>query len=444
MATIYVNKSGNDSNNGSTAVLAKLTIQAGITAAGDNGTVYVGSGSYNEKLSYTSPGSSARAPNLYADGIVTLDGSGLASGAALTINTRTSGWLIGAYTTGGLWIVKNYTASGGLFVFSCNGTNVSGFTIDVSNVIFISNSNASAIQLAAGGTGNNGSIYVHGNIFVGNFTRGIDGSSSSSGVTWTNYVYLNTFYNNTTHIDLSGTVQNAPQIYQNIFSTSTTAVNTKNSPTALNTNLYYSNTHLLNINGSNYDTLGAVQALGYEANRGLSQDPQFVDAANGVFYLKADPYGDLTQYGMYPFGHTRGENYDPDTEWDIYTSSPDNTKWYNPDSNVTKNGTTGFFELTSGTSGVIWSPVWDLSNSQQITRVDIEANQIWPTNMVDKTTSDVRPNYQTCEIRTNATSFNQDDGVISWTEVKNNIAFTTMTGRYVQIRLTLRNDDVAG
>jgi uncharacterized protein (TIGR02145 family) len=43
---VFVASDGNDNNNGSTWALAKKTIAAGITAAGENGTVYVKAGSY--------------------------------------------------------------------------------------------------------------------------------------------------------------------------------------------------------------------------------------------------------------------------------------------------------------------------------------------------------------------------------------------------------------
>lgn len=48
MANIYVRKSGNDSNDGSTPALAKLTIAGAISAMVSGDTIYVGSGIYRE------------------------------------------------------------------------------------------------------------------------------------------------------------------------------------------------------------------------------------------------------------------------------------------------------------------------------------------------------------------------------------------------------------
>jgi len=62
--------------------------------------------------------------------------------------------------------------------------------------------------------------------------------------------------------------------------------------------------------------------------------------------------------------------------------------------------------------------------------------------MADSNTADIRPNYQTSEIRASNSSFNQNDGVIAWTTVKNNIPFNYVAGQYVQIRITLTSVDV--
>jgi len=184
--------------------------------------------------------------------------------------------------------------------------------------------------------------------------------------------------------------------------------------------------------------------------QGLSQNPNFIDPTNNIFYLTSNPNitnNQILYYGAYPYcSITRGANYNPDGKW-IVTGSADNTGWYNPDGNITL--VSGMFQLTSGTTGSLYSPVYDLGASRTISQFNVEAIQSWPTNMVDTTKTDVRPNYQTAEIRASAFTFAQNDAVITFTELKNKINFVTqgstyMTGRYVQLRLLLRNDDVAG
>jgi hypothetical protein len=188
---------------------------------------------------------------------------------------------------------------------------------------------------------------------------------------------------------------------------------------------------------TNYITLAAVQAIGSEAS-GSSSNPNLIDPANGVFFISSSG-----NYGAYPYSAlTRGAGYNPDAKW-IITATADNSGWYNPDGFVTMNGTTGFFELSgAGPTGVIWSPVYDLGSAQYITRLNTAAIQTWSTNMIDTTKTDSKPNYQTAEIRASLTSFNQNDGSLVWTEIKLNCPFNAIPGRYVQIRITFRNDDV--
>ncbi len=50
MATLYVSKTGDDSNDGSTPALAKLTIGAALTAAANDYTIDIGVGSYSEEV----------------------------------------------------------------------------------------------------------------------------------------------------------------------------------------------------------------------------------------------------------------------------------------------------------------------------------------------------------------------------------------------------------
>lgn len=195
-----------------------------------------------------------------------------------------------------------------------------------------------------------------------------------------------------------------------------------------------------------YTTLAQVQAInGWEVG-GMTTNPVFEDTTNGILYptVQLSP---LLQIGSYSYSLIRGSNYNPDSKWNIIAAGGyDNSGWYNPDGNVTM--VSNMFQLTSGTTGVIWSPVYDLGSSQIIQQFNIEGIQIWPSNMIDTTTTDVRPNYQTAEIRASATTFAQNNGVIAWTELKNKIDFITqgstyMTGRFVQVRITLQNADIA-
>jgi hypothetical protein len=195
------------------------------------------------------------------------------------------------------------------------------------------------------------------------------------------------------------------------------------------------------VNSIGYTNLTAFQATGFDANS-IETDPQLVDAANNVFYPKA-AFSNGSIIGAYPYSFVRGAGHNPDSSWDV-SSTPNNTPaiWYNPGGNIAKNITTGFFELISGTSGVLYSPVYDVGSIQTITRINLGSNQVWPNAMIDTTTSDFAPNYQTIEIRASNSTFLQDASSPSWVEKKSDSTFTGISGRYVQIRLTFRTDDV--
>jgi len=196
------------------------------------------------------------------------------------------------------------------------------------------------------------------------------------------------------------------------------------------------------VNGADtYTTLASIQALGYGwESTGMITNPAFEDPTNNILYPTVQ-LSALMTIGAYSYGYVTGPNFNS-TTWNIIAGGGhDNSGWYNPDGNVTL--VSGSFQLTTGTSGSIWSPVYQFTSVQSVSILNISAIQVWPTNMVDSTLADIEPNYQTAEIRASVTSFNQNDGVIAWTTVKNNIVFSPpVIGYYVQVKLTLVNNDV--
>ena len=446
-STIYCSKSGSDSNNGSTYVLSKLTIQASITAAAIGGTVIVGSGLYNETIAPT-------VTTLYADGVVILDGTGLAFPPIYNLSNTYYQLTIAPYTTGGQWVIINSTQP---YLMYMNAP-AQPMYLALSNVFFIGSSTSYGIYLNRN-QGNVNGMQLYGtikNCAFSNLTTGIYSTfyEAAYSTFYSINIINNTFYNCTTAIlfgSSSGSSTFSGTIIQNIFSNGTTAIRDTAAMTSpiINYNDYYGYTNLLNNAGTLYTTLASVQALGYES-QGITTNPAFVDAANNVLIPTVNlntTNNNYLYYGAYPFGLTRGNSYNPDNTWNIIAAAGhDNSGWYNPDGNVTM--VSNLFQLTSGTVGVIWSPVYDLGTAKTISQFNIDALQVWGTSMADTTKTDVRPNYQTAEIRTSATTFLQNDGVIAWTELKNKIPFTTqgstnMAGRYIQLRITLRSDDTA-
>jgi len=421
VATYYVNKSGSNANNGTTPTLAKLTIAAGLALTANGDTLIVGSGSYNERITNTNNGF-----NLYSDGVVLLDGTGLAgTGCAITGMAAYQTINIAAYTTGGKFVFKNYNVSSstlGTINLSGTGstTNISNCEIygNVNNTVGISCSSVAATVQNCVFSGCSGYGYYNSGNYQQTFVS-------------------NTFYNCGYGIFCSGGT--TATAFYNIFHTCTTSVRIQSGVTTnLNFNIYYTTTNLLTVNATNYTTLAAVQAIGSEL-QGYSANPSLVDPANGVWYLSS-----IGTYGAYPYSSmTKGASANSDGKW-IITGSADNSGWYNADGHITKNGTDGAFELTSGSSGVIVSPVYDLGSALSNTKISLASQQTWPTAMLDYTTSDIRPNHQTVRIRASASTFNQGDVSPSWVEVNIESPLTGVNGRYLQVEITFQSADVAG
>ena len=453
MSTIYVNKNGSDANNGSTAALAKVTISAGITAAGSGGTVIVGSGSYNELISTSMSGCT-----FYADGNVVIDGQGLSATQLIYYGgyynpSAAFSWL--PYTNGGYWIFKNSPGSS----LIAKASQLSGnFTSTYQNCIFLGGGIAYGINYAA--LGNPCVLTVNKCVFSNFSSQAINAQTYASADTL--YITNSTFYNCAIGIYIYHSMGligvHSGNIIQNIFSTGTTAISNSQEvlTTALNINNndYYGYTNFM-ISGANTYTMAggisALQALGWELN-GMVTNPAFLDTTNAILYPTVN-LNPLMQIGAYAFGKTTGSaNAGTDTTWKIINAldSPaqSGTGWYNADTNITQDGTTKDLILNAGTSGIIVSPVYDLGSPQFVSSVNIAATQIWAaagaTNgkMIDTTSTDIRPNYQTIRVRGQTTAFNQGDASPSWVEVKSDNTFTTIVARYFQIECTLRGDDV--
>ena len=423
MSTYYVSKSGNDANAGTSYALSKLTIQAALNL-GTGNTIIIGAGLYNEKITDALIGNH----NIYMDGVVILDGTGIGN-SNVAINLYPGGNIL-PYYTGGLLIVQNHIAT---TLMSMGEYNI---VSKISNVIFISNSNTTCFSV---GSYNNGLTFSN-CVFSGFSTVFFTSGTGNIPCSFSNC----TFYNGTTAISVNSTSTPTVTISWCIFSNFTTAwsIGSSTRLAYLNDNQYYNVTNW-KIGANTYTTLPQVQSVNVNYDsRSIVANPNFTDVTNNIFYLKsASSVG--SRIGAYPYGITGGASNDFDGKW-LITGSVDNSGWYNSDGNVSKNVTTGFFELVGGITGIIWSPVMDIGSIQVISQLDLAVRDKYPYSVIDSTNADVLPNYQTSEIRVNNTTFNQNDGVIAWTTVKNNCAFTLpLVGRYVQIRITIRNNGVA-
>jgi len=432
---IYVNKSGSDSNNGFSSTSAKLTIQAGLSAATVSGTnVIVGSGAYNEKISFSGTGAVC---SLNADGTVILDGTGLSYGPAITMfNVQSSTQTISAVNdTGGKWIIQNYSADS--LITNYGSSNV---TAIISNVELYSNSNQYGLYYYTSTAPN--SAVTMGNCIFSGFPTAVYHYSTGQ-ATKTYRIYNCTFYNGTTAIyydnpSSTTTYSNYVILSNNIFSTFVTAWNIVRDVTGVisDKNQFHSITNWKKV-ASTYTTLEDAQAAGYELTS-IVEDPQFIDSARSILYKKVISSLGRSQ-GAIPFGFTTGSN-NSDASW-VVGSVADNSGWYCSDGSVAKNGSTGFLELSSGSVGVVVSPVYDLTSVQAIRRINLAVDQTWGVSMIDTTKTDTKPNYQTVEIRGSGVTFAQNAVSPAWTEVKTEQPISPIVGRFVQLRLTFRSDD---
>ena len=449
MATWYVSKSGNNGNAGTSYALSKLTISAAISVSSSGDSIVVGSGVYNE---YVSLGVNL---TLLADGNVVMDGTSLATNPAITLPSSVN-LTIGAYSQGGWWMFQNYVTTGSSVPATGTSTNAiistsgTANNYTISNCIFIGTGSQS--QFALNAMNGSSSTFQINNCVFSNFACAMILIGSNSNSPQGN-ITNNTLYNCGIGLWIRGTGSQIVNIVNNIISNVTTAIQFPNNNctnASTNYNIYYAITNW-KTSGNTYTTLPAwAAAVGSDANS-LVQNPNFVDANHNVFYLTSNPNttnNAYLYYGAYPYGLTRGTNYNPDSKWNVIAGGGyDNSGWYNPDGNITL--VSNLFQLTSGTVGVLWSPVYDLGTSKTITTFGIEGLQVWQTNMFDTTIKATVPHYQTTEIRASATTFNQNDAVIAWTELRNKIPFITqgsvnLTGRYVQLRITFRSNDTAG
>lgn len=451
MATYYVNKSGNDGNAGTSAALARLTVQAGMNLCASGDTLIVGSGRYNEAVTFASG-----TRTLSADGIVFMDGTGLGTtnGAIRNTSNATTSLIIGQASGGGKWIFANYTTG------TAGGPAVGGTTAALISINVQTTQNSSVyltnVELYGTGTqwGVQSTCYNYPTVSL---TNCILSGFNYGAVAWANnvpgtlfQVQNCTFYNNTVHTYSYQT--GAYGVFlNNIFSGGTTALyrNGTGGSTATvsssNFNYFYSVTNVAVLyNGSSttaYTTLANWQAAFplLDVNSS-SSNPNMADPANKNFFLTSQiaQYPATERVGRYSY--TPMMSYASSSDWNV-TGTADNTGWYNADGNITE--VSNQFQLTSGTSGVIVSPVYDAGAVGSISSVNLISDQVWGTNMIDTTKTDVQPNVQTIEIRASNSSFNQDASTPAWTEVRTDIDFSPLTGRYAQLRLTFRSDDTA-
>ena len=154
-----------------------------------------------------------------------------------------------------------------------------------------------------------------------------------------------------------------------------------------------------------------------------------------------------SKFGPIEFSHTMSNTYQSDGTWAIVSAPAANlgSAWAMIDS--ASNSITKVGEGFEG-SGILVSPVIDLDRSRRIKKISFIAKEDSPTHVIDSynSTTSSAPNKQEVEYRSSSTTFNQNDASIPWatTLANEDITSSGLWGRYLQIKLTQRNDGVGG
>lgn len=411
MAILYVAKDGNDANSGATWALAKLTMGGAHSAASANDTIYVAAGRYSETVAIT------KVLFMYAVGEVINDNSvgGLVNG----FTCSAAGALLGGFIADG-FTSYGFASTWTLHCVNCiarnNGshgfsTGAWSYTLNTLNCVAYGN----------GGSGiyNTGYAEILNNVCFNNSRYGIeDGQINAvtqmirNNVCFGNTLaqlyfsalgYSSRFLHNYNHLDLAGT------------------------------------TNIGTINATNYTTLALFQAAlttGAESNDSTGT-VELNDVAKYLYHtlpsstqllgtgIGGNSKGLAVAYGM-------SENLNlakitggvfSDVEWDAVNKR---------------------LQLVAPASSGYWrSDVIDLGCVRAFFGVgNIYATMAPPTDVVDYDVAEADPRTWTYRYRIDNATFDKADGAPAWVEAIIMNPLVGITGRYVQVELTLRTDGV--
>ena len=482
MATTYVKKGG--SGGGTSWSDAYGTIQQGLTGAGD-GTVHVGRGIYEEGgLTWGDTGGSSSTVNVYGYGEVIFEGATTVSGRCFKYGEYVDSHVLNIYDI----TFRGYTDS----VFSIeSNSGVEYLNVRAYRCKFIKCGYVLRPYFGAStGTDQRHSYIKLEDCICDNVTtvcsvhpsRGIAGPLLRRPIA---YFSGNIFYNCDKIITDNGwgtsnTVDtyniNVEKDMGNIYYNVGTLFESSQYPVRFGGTFWGANAgnraHVDNFyyNVTNYivDPSGSVTSVS-----GLQSYVNGREGWSGVYdnSYTTDPlpvtYGSLnnllswkenspawsndttyaSKFGPIEFSHTMSNAYQSDGTWSIVSAPVASlgTAWAMIDSasnSITKVG--GGFEG----SGILVSPVIDFDKQRRIKKINFVAKEDSPTHVIDSynSTPSSAPNKQEVEYRSSSTTFNQNDVAIPWstTLANEDISGSGLYGRYLQIKLTQRNDGVGG
>jgi len=418
MANKYVNKSGDNGNGGTSHSDAYETISYGISQMSNGDTLYVGSGVYEENLSFSSSGTY----NIYGDGYVVLDGSSV-GGTCINVAHHVDATVklydltIVNYTNGAWAGHRNEIHFKRCIVKDCSGYGLR-----------VTNYQSSGYTLSEDCVWDNAHIdclreYLPGNVYIKTSTF-INNTSANGAI----YAYglrsgqSGKLYISSCHIDdtlkLNGNVYGGGYVELG--------------------SLDYCNVRdSIEYQGSVYNNLSEFQAA-YEALAGHSfnKDPDFND--NYTLRWSSPNIGN-------------GES-------SVDIGGLESASYYNGSSNLFEDAilsnisrnASGDFEVSGASVGTITSSVLDFGSDVEIGIVRLNAIEYYPDDVVDYDNGDTEPNRRNYEYRyaTDASgAFTQSAGSPSWNiaefgdHLKDDKSVPAC--RYIQFRITIRTNGVA-
>ena len=405
MAEYYVNKSGNDGNSGVDHANAWASIQHAIDTISSSDTIWVGSGVYEENLTY--PGSN-KTFDVKADGYVTLDGTSI--GGNLVNSGSSQYWYPSFYN----FVIKGYSYIGPAY----QGVIPRYYYCDIENCGISFNNKYAGVthdyQYC---------ILKDVTITLNYYASGIFSLKHCTcrNITWT-YAQGGPRHTTFTLALESDDFDSHIYIYQSV------------NDYAVLSSLDYCNVRdKITYKGTEYANLATFQAA-YPtlASHSINQVPDFND--------------DLTLRWSSPnIGNGEaGTDIGAKGPATYYTSTDDLFDGALL-SNISRDEN-GDFKLDVGqTSGTITSAVLDFGGDVTLNEFRWLSDETYPADVVDYDKTDTAPNRRNFEyrIQTNAQgSFGQSDPTPSW-QIAERDDDLSLTCQYFQVRFTLRNDGVA-
>ena len=449
MATVYVNKSGNDGNGGTSHADAYLTLSVAYANAGSGGTINIGAGTYTVTSAITTNSD----VTVNGDGYVVIDGD---LGVIDYLDISDVGTVTHTYNN-----IIFVDFAGAVFdVATQSGPVIGTFAF---NDCEFHNCDVVATAIGGGNTSTTqGTIWQFTRCQFRNITTAVIQARTNPGRVhrhrseWINNIFYNVGVVHTGDTepenvevlkDLGNIYHTVTTIFELSAATDTVADRFTGTTIQYADNFYYSVTNYWDDTSNTHITLSAFKtAVGSGKYGGASQetDPLLTDPTNGFLMPRDDsPTIGAEQIidRIGPFDVTKvfANAHQSAGAWTIGSSlaTDAGTQWIVTSGSITKSG-----NKFTGT-GTLVSPVIDLGATFSLKSFRGVFNETYPTDVIDTDNNDVEPNRKNLEYKISNSSFNQNDSGLSWTTVEFNEALVAISGRYVQVRLVFRSDGAA-